>query len=483
MNKMLIFSLKIILILLFACGMCQSKSESLDSKDIIMLLKPIEGAQYKINKPIKLKLFIKFRDLDKSEKYFWEIAQNEDAEGKLDYTQGEFQDNQIYTKNITYTPTSLGVHELKITLKDSEGTVKTATFPFEVFKESNKHKIEFDALDNKIIPGKVGVFTLNISNNIKGVEAFDTIYKFKEYSIVKTIRDISDGNVRGKLSKSKDTISEFIQGDELYAGAQKLYYHTLNAPAGKYKLFIKLEDTEGEEYQASLDFELLDVNYTIVGTSDKKGNIKLEIKEAPDELHNKTWTVVSYNFSEEIIGTLHEENLDLKYGINNLHFSLSKIDIPTGLVLTLNIKGPEDKIKSINVNISEAIYLHTTKLLDNYGKEITNVRYRLNDFYSKARKWFTDSAPFYWDKDEKDILAAIDFCAKDQNNRKKYREMKEKVKALEKLQIKNHELLKQKFEFHIEVEIKELNNEVQLILKAMKEIGELVKIEKRKILL
>jgi hypothetical protein len=143
---MLNILLQIILMLLFACGMCQSKSKSLDSKDIVMLLSPIKGEQYKIDKPIK------FSSLDKSEKYFWQISQNEESEGNFACAHGEFQDNQNYTENIRYTPASLGVRELKINLKDSEGTVETATFPFKVFKESNKHKIEFAFLDNKIFP-------------------------------------------------------------------------------------------------------------------------------------------------------------------------------------------------------------------------------------------------------------------------------------------------------------------------------------------
>jgi hypothetical protein len=484
-------SLKIILIILFACGMCQIKPIGFDEQDIIILLKPTQGEPYKVNKPVKMKLFIKFKNLGKGKKYFCELTQDEKSKGSCDYIKGEFQDNQIYTKTITYTPTSLGTHKLKITLKDDKDIVKIAVFPFEVFKESSKHKIEFDALDNKILPDKVGVFTLNISNainSIKGAEA--AIYKFKEYTIVGTIGEVSGGTAHGKLSKSKDIVNEFIQGDELYAGTQKLYYHTLSDPAGKYKLFIKLEDTEGIEHQASLDFELLDVNYIIVGTSDKKGNIRLEIKEAPDELHNKTWTVVSYNFSEGIIGTLHEENLDLKYGINNLHFSLSKIDIPTGLVLTLNVKGPEDKIKPINVDISESIYLYINKLLDDYEKDMANLNTGLNKLYSKAEKLLSYGRFFFWLENEQKIRAAKGFIYKKETDElkkkvsaffgnKEYANIRKKLEVLADLNLTHYKVLNQKLE-NIQPELLNLHIRLDMIFYALAEQNKFLEELKKK---
>ena len=301
---------------------------------------------------------------------------------------------------ITYHPKSLGKHTLAISVttgdkKGEDDKAKTAKCTLEV----KDHQVvpymaSLQAEQPEILLGKFGSFVLNIQP--EEVQAKDLDYKIKNWEVVQVPRDASNV-VQGQLCARQDTSSAITAGYTLKPGKERLYYVLSGGLAGAYELRVTLTNEYGDERSLNAQFQIVEAAYevttTLIGDENRIG---IEIDTEQENLKGGTWKIKSHRWSRGLEGDLLTKSSQvLHFGDNEVEFSLRAVDLREPARLTLEVQGPGEKVKTVNVDMAQACQQYLKghlggedirKLEEHLEQAKSACQYEIGDKDLKAKK-------------------------------------------------------------------------------------------------
>ena len=321
-----------------------------------------------------------------------------DQKGEID-TVAETSLNYGANK-ITYHPKSLGKHTLEIFVtagveEDEGDKSQIARCTLEVKDHQiipYEASLQFE--QSEILPGKYGSFVLDIQP--KEVQAKDLDFKIKNWEVVQVPRDAANV-VQGKLCSKQDNSSEITAGYALKSGKERLYYILSGGAAGTYELRITLTNQYGEERNPSIQFKVAAATYEFnTAIVNDENRINFEIDTEKEALKKEIWRLKSHRWSRGLEGDLlAKRSQALYYGTNDLSFNLRAVDLREPPKLTLELQGPDQEVRSVEVDMMQACkkYLRghlegedMRKLEEHLHKMDFTCQYQIDEKDIKAKK-------------------------------------------------------------------------------------------------
>jgi hypothetical protein len=325
-----------LMFVLFSCN----KAEKHNNPDITLNLKTVNKESYKVGQPIKLAVNITFKDTDADQNYLWEINITE-GEGSLSKSNGSLaQDNTLYKKNITYTPTSVGEHKLNIVLRyaDDKEIVKTATLSLHSDQSPFMVHTSLTKLDDQ---------NYSIALNIHGQN--DDYLSTKKY----TLKKVDVEGMQGELDFNGIKIDNRV-AYELKYGNNVFELNKVNIniknPTIEPKLIFTVNDDRNETFKAECSFlnyknELLEQ----IRKQKEDEQTSKEIKETNEKLSNILKTDIKNIVSNNI-----RENRSLLEDLENAKKALEKgkeLDNNSNSNNNNNIEALNNNLEFVNEQI------------------------------------------------------------------------------------------------------------------------------------